>query len=114
MAKLESGWSSASEAERLPDPVGEASLTLPDGRSIHLPILEDVAGNSFVDIRSLYGSLGVCTYDPGFTSTASCHSAITYIDGKSGILQYRGYPIEQLAEECDFMDVVHLLLQVRT
>jgi citrate synthase len=63
-----------------------------------------------IDIRKLYGQTGMFTYDPGFLSTASCQSAITYIDGDKGELLYRGYPIEQLATQCDFMETCHLLL----
>jgi citrate synthase len=67
-------------------------------------------GPSVIDIRSLYAQTGHFTYDPGFTSTASCTSKITFIDGDAGILLYRGYPIEQLAEKCDFLEVCYLLL----
>jgi citrate synthase len=63
-----------------------------------------------VDISTLYRDMGVFTYDPGFVSTASCHSSITYIDGDEGILRYRGYPIEQLAEKSNFLEVAYLLL----
>jgi citrate synthase len=63
-----------------------------------------------VDIRTLYGKSGLFTYDPGFLSTASCNSTITYIDGDAGVLLYRGYPIEQLAEHCDFLETCYLLL----
>ena len=75
-----------------------------------LPIIQATLGASVVDIRSLYAQTGYFTYDPGFTSTASCSSKITYIDGDNGILLYRGYPIEQLAEKCDFLEVCYLLL----
>lgn len=75
-----------------------------------LPVIEGTLGPSVVDIRSLYAQTGYFTYDPGFTSTASCSSKITYIDGDKGILLYRGYPIEQLAEKCDFLEVCYLLL----
>jgi citrate synthase len=67
-------------------------------------------GPDVIDIRRLYGQSGLFTYDPGFTSTASCTSKITYIDGDEGVLLYRGYPIEQLAEKCDFLEVCYLLL----
>ena len=63
-----------------------------------------------IDIRKLYAQTGMFTYDPGFMSTASCQSAITYIDGDKGELLYRGYPIEQLATNCDFLETCHLLL----
>jgi len=87
-----------------------ANLKLPDGRTIDFPVLSGTIGPDVVDIRTLYGKAGVFTYDPGFLSTASCRSAITYIDGDKGLLLYRGYPIEQLARQCDFLDVCYLLL----
>ena len=86
-----------------------ATLTLDDGRSIELPILSGTLGPDVIDIRNL-GKLGVFTYDPAFFSTASCTSAITFIDGDAGLLYYRGYPIEQLAEHSDFLEVCYLLL----
>jgi citrate synthase len=67
-------------------------------------------GPEVIDVRALYAKTGMFTYDPGFMSTASCRSSITYIDGDQGILQYRGYPIEQLAEHCDFLEVAYLIL----
>jgi citrate synthase len=88
----------------------QASLKLPDGRSFDFPILPGTVGPEVVDIRTLYGKSGMFTYDPGFLSTASCSSTITYIDGDAGVLLYRGYPIEQLAVHCDFLDVCYLLL----
>jgi len=87
-----------------------AMLTLDDGRSIELPILSGTLGEDVIDIREL-GKLGMFTYDPGFLSTASCASDITFIDGDAGLLYYRGYPIEQLAEHSDFLEVCHLLLK---
>ena len=69
------------------------------GKSINLPQKDAVIGPSVLDISKLYGQSGMFTYDPGFTSTASCESQITYIDGDEGVLLYRGYPIEQLAEQ---------------
>jgi citrate synthase len=74
-------------------------------------VLTGTVGPDVVDIRSLYNSTAAFTYDPGFMSTASCKSAITYIDGDNGVLLYRGYPIEQLAERCDFLEVCYLLLK---
>ncbi|PKM12568.1 MAG: citrate (Si)-synthase [Gammaproteobacteria bacterium HGW-Gammaproteobacteria-3] len=74
------------------------------------PLLEGTLGNPTVDIRALKNDLGCFTFDPGFVSTASCKSAITYIDGDRGILLYRGYPIEQLAEQCSFLEVAYLLI----
>ena len=73
-------------------------------------MLDGSVGPEVVDIRKLYNDTGMFTYDPGFTSTASCASAITYIDGEQGILLHRGYPIDQLAENSTFMEVAYLLL----
>jgi citrate synthase len=87
-----------------------ASLKLPDGKSLEFPVLAGSTGPDVIDIRPLYAKSGMFTYDPGFMSTASCTSAITYIDGDAGILLYRGYPIEQLAQHCDFLEVCYLLL----
>ena len=75
-----------------------ATLTL-DGKTYELPVMSPSAGPDVLDIRKLYGQADVFTYDPGFTSTASCESAITFIDGDKGELLYRGYPIDQLAEK---------------
>ena len=80
------------------------------GGNFEYPLLEGSVGPDVVDIRKLYGQTGMFTYDPGFTSTASCQSAITYIDGDEGILLHRGYPIDQLAEQSSFMEVAYLLL----
>jgi len=89
----------------------QANLTFSDGTgAIDFPIHQGSIGPDAVDIRALLGKTGKVTYDPGFLSTASCRSAITYIDGDKGVLLYRGYPIEQLAEHCDFLEVCHLLL----
>ncbi|MEO6975670.1 MAG: citrate synthase [Gallionella sp.] len=85
-----------------------ATLTLDDGRSIELPILSGTLGPDVVDVRTI-NKLGVFTYDPSFTATASCTSAITFIDGDEGLLYYRGYPIEQLAEQSEFLEVCYLL-----
>mmetsp|Transcript_45567 Transcript_45567/g.145029 ORF Transcript_45567/g.145029 Transcript_45567/m.145029 type:complete len:473 (-) Transcript_45567:824-2242(-) len=90
--------------------IGDAVLKMPDGRVISIPVLKDNAGAEFLDVRSLQPKHGVCTYDPGFTSTGSCESSITYIDGVAGVLLYRGYDIAELAEERDFYDVAHLLV----
>ena len=81
-----------------------------DGKDIELPVLTPTAGPDCVDIRKLYGQGDVFTYDPGFTSTASCDSAITFIDGDKGELWYRGYPIEQLAQDSHYLEVCYLLL----
>jgi citrate synthase len=90
-------------------PGGAASLQIGDKR-VELPILKGSTGPDVVDIRKLYGETDVFTYDPGFTSTASCESQITYIDGDAGVLLYRGYPIDQLAEHSSFLEVCYLLL----
>ena len=87
-----------------------ATLKLPDGKTLDFPVHSGTIGPSVVDIRTLYGKSGMFTYDPGFLSTASCSSNITYIDGDAGVLLYRGYPIEQLAQHCDFLEVCYLLL----
>jgi citrate synthase len=86
-----------------------AQLKLPDGKTLDFPVLSGSIGPDVVDIRTLYGKSGMFTYDPGFLSTASCSSTITYIDGDQGVLLYRGYPIEQLAQQCDFLEVCYLL-----
>lgn len=89
--------------------MSNANLTLGD-KALDLPVLSGSVGPDVVDIRKLYGATDVFTYDPGFTSTASCRSAITYIDGEAGILLHRGYPIDQLAQKSSFMEVAALLL----
>ena len=88
-----------------------ASLSFSDGSNgIEFPVLSGTIGPDAVDIRTMLAGAGRVTYDPGFLSTASCRSNITYIDGDKGVLLYRGYPIEQLAERCDFLEVCYLLL----
>src|SRR5215470_3476611 len=88
-----------------------ATLTFDDGSpSVNFPILSGSIGPDVVDIRTLYNKTGKFTYDPGFMSTAACSSSITYIDGDKGELLYRGYPIEELAVKCDYLEVCHLLL----
>ncbi|WP_456391301.1 citrate synthase [Profundibacter sp.] len=86
-----------------------ATLTF-DGKTLELPIYSPTVGPDVIDIRKLYGQGGVFTYDPGFTSTAACDSAITYIDGNQGILLHRGYPIDQLTEKSHYLEVCYLLL----
>src|SRR5438876_8672636 len=86
------------------------TVKLPDGRSLEFPVLAGTMGPQVLDIRTLYAKSGMFTYDPGYLSTASCSSAITFIDGDAGVLLYRGYPIEQLAQHCDFLEVCYLLL----
>ena len=80
-----------------------------DGKERELPIIESTMGTPSIDIRNL-GKYNYFAYDPGFTSTSACTSKITYVDGNKGELLYRGYPIEQLAEKCDFLDVSYLLM----
>ena len=92
-----------------PTETDEASLTLRGGRH-DLPVRRGTLGPDVIDITSLYQDTGCFTYDPGFTSTASCESKITFIDGDKGVLLYRGYPIDQLAEHCTFVETAYLLL----
>ena len=80
------------------------------GISYEIPVLEGTEGPKVLDIRSLYKETGMFTYDPGFTSTASCDSAITYINGNKGILRHRGYDIKDLATKSNFLEVCYLLL----
>ncbi len=93
------------------DAKGKATLTYDDGKTLELPVYGGTVGPDVIDIRALYGKTGKFTYDPGFLSTASCSSKITYIDGDAGVLMYRGYPIEQLATHCNFLEVCYLLLK---
>lgn len=89
----------------------KATLSFSNGNpSIELPVYKGSIGPDVIDIRKLYSKSGMFTYDPGFLSTASCQSAITFIDGDKGELLYRGYPIEQLAKKADFLDTCYLLL----
>ncbi len=90
-------------------PAGKATLSY-QGKSYELPAYAGSEGPNVVDIRKLYGDANLFTYDPSFTSTASCESDITFIDGDKGVLLYRGYPIEQLAEKSSFLEVCYLLL----
>ena len=82
----------------------------PSGRTFELPILSGSVGPGVIDVRKLYSDTGYFTFDPGYTSTGSCESKITYIDGEEGILLYRGYPIADLAEKSNFLEVCYLLL----
>lgn len=92
-------------------PDAKATLSFSDGTpSLDFPVYKGTIGPDVVDIRKLYGATNKFTYDPGFMSTASCNSSITYIDGDKGELLYRGYPIEQLAVNCDFLETCYLLL----
>jgi citrate synthase len=90
-------------------PKGRATITV-DGKSADLPVFAGTVGPDVIDIGSMYKQLNMFTLDPGFTSTASCESQITYIDGDEGILLHRGYPIDQLAESSNFLEVCYLLL----
>ena len=89
--------------------MGNAKLTV-DGKDFDYSVLSGSTGPDVVDIRKLYAQTGLFTFDPGFTSTASCESALTYIDGDEGVLLHRGYPIGQLAEQSSFLEVCYLLL----
>src|SRR5579885_683795 len=94
-------------------PTNRKTVTVTDnvtGKSAELPLLDGTIGPQVVDIRRLYSDLGHFTFDPGYTATGSCESKITYIDGDEGVLLYRGYPIEELAEHSDFMEVYYILL----
>lgn len=88
----------------------KAVLTMPDGKSYEFPIYKGTIGPDVIDIKTLYSQTGAFTFDPGFMSTSSCKSKITYIDGDNGILLYRGYPIEQLAEKSSFLEVAYLII----
>jgi len=85
-------------------------LDKPDEPGTELPVIEGTLGPDVIDVSKLYATTGYFTYDPGFMATASCHSKITYIDGEEGILLYRGYAIDELAEGADFIEVCYLLL----
>ncbi|OYY82059.1 MAG: citrate (Si)-synthase, partial [Methylophilales bacterium 16-45-9] len=88
----------------------KATLNFDNGAdAIELPVLSGTLGNDVIDIRAL-SKHNVFTYDPGFMSTAACNSNITFIDGENGLLYYRGYPIEALAEHCDYLEVAYLLM----
>ncbi len=92
-------------------PIAQDSAALDfAGKDFAFPVMSGTVGPDVIDIRKLYGQTGAFTYDPGFTSTAACESAITYIDGDEGVLLHRGYPIGQLAEKSTFMEVSYLLL----
>jgi len=90
--------------------MGDTAKVSIGSKTVELPILKGSAGPEVVDVRKLYAEADVFTYDPGFTSTASCESKITFIDGDAGVLLHRGYPIDQLAESSTFLEVCYLLL----
>ncbi len=92
------------------NPTGSATITI-NGEDMNVPVFSGSVGPDVVDVRKLYAQTGAFTYDPGFTSTASCESKITYIDGDAGVLLHRGYSIEQLAEQSNFLEVCYLLLK---
>jgi citrate synthase len=95
-------------------PAPNNTVTVTDnttGKTFDLPIMDGTMGPRVIDVRKLYTDHGFFTYDPGFTSTGSCESTITYIDGEQGILLHRGYPIQELAEHSDFVEVCYLLLE---
>ncbi|MAK61966.1 MAG: citrate (Si)-synthase [Ponticaulis sp.] len=89
-------------------PNGSANLSI-GGKTVELPVYSGTVGPNVIDVKSLYAQTGMFTLDPGFTSTASCESQITYIDGDEGVLLYRGYPIDQLADNSSFLEVCYLL-----
>ena len=89
----------------------QAKLFLPNGKNYTFPIHSGTIGPDVIEIKDLYKETDKFTYDPGYTSTGSCKSKITYIDGDKGILLHRGYPIDELAEKCDFLEVAYLLLK---
>jgi len=101
--------SAAEQASKLNESSRTATLTV-DGKTVTFPISDGVEGPSVFDISKLYAETGLFTFDSGFMSTASCESKITFIDGDKGILRYRGYDIDALAENSDFLEVAHLLL----
>ena len=91
--------------------MAEKTISLGDGDGgTDFAVMSGTLGPDVIDIRKLYGATDQFTYDPGFTSTASCESKITFIDGEEGILLHRGYPIDQLAEQSDFLETCYLLL----
>jgi citrate synthase len=98
------------KVEKMSPATKNAATVSVNGKSVSLPIYEGKEGPSVMDITKLYAETGMFTFDPGFMSTASCESKITFIDGDKGILRYRGYDIDQLAEKSDFLEVAYLLL----
>ena len=94
---------------RIPEPKGECKL-LVEGKEYYFPILHGNDGCKFLDLRTLFLESGHLVFDPGFMATALCCSSITLTDGEKGLLKYRGYAIEDLAENCDYIEVCYLLL----
>ena len=101
--------STEDKKNKLHKQTGEATLSLPDGQVLQLPVYKATRGYDVIDVQQVLKS-GYFTYDPGFMSTASCTSSITYIDGDKGELLHRGYAIDELANKKSFLDVAHLLL----
>jgi len=100
-------------SDQAPQSKPQKTVTLIDnatGKKYDFPVMDGTVGPRVIDIRKLYAETGMFTYDPGFTSTAACESAVTYIDGDKGVLLYRGYSIKELAEKSDFLEVCYLLL----
>ncbi|MEY5039211.1 MAG: citrate (Si)-synthase, partial [Pseudomonadota bacterium] len=95
--------------QKMAEQTKTATLNL-DGKTYELPVYAPTIGPEVIDIGKLYAQADVFTFDPGFTSTASCESQLTYIDGDEGVLLHRGYSIEELSEESSFMEVSYLLL----
>ncbi|MGB8182337.1 MAG: citrate synthase, partial [Stellaceae bacterium] len=101
------------EPKSKPAAAGHETVTLHDnstGKQLDLPLLTPTLGNKVIDVRKLHSGLDYFTFDPGYTATGSCESKITFIDGDKGVLLYRGYPIEELAEHSNFMETAYLLL----
>ena len=88
---------------------GDAILHYGDGKELKLPVLNGSEGEVAIDVARLRTETGMITLDNGFGNTGACRSAVTFVDGERGILRYRGYPIEQLAESCSFLEVTYLL-----
>ncbi len=102
--------SSAADTKAKKAPGATATISFADGRKVELPVMKGTEGPDVVDVKNLYKEAGMFTYDPGFMSTASCKSTITFIDGEVGILRHRGYNIQDLAEKCDYLEVAYLML----
>ena len=103
----------STDAKQAKDGASNEYVTMTDhstGKTYDMPVMSGSIGPKVVDVRPFYRDTGMFTYDPGFTSTGSCESKITYIDGEAGILMHRGYRIEDLCEHSDFMEVCYLLL----
>lgn len=95
---------------KLPKSTEDCTIIMPDGKEHKIPIVKGTGGPPMIDIRNLYQLTGCFTYDPGYTATGSCISSITESDGANGELRIRGYPIEELAEKCSYIEVCYLLL----